>query len=134
MKENLECGAIAKAEYFYEDNVDTTDKSMVVEWYYKKYQNGKQVLHYVKYVNDVVIYASENDTERPTEEVEQEVIDENTGETMVNPDTGEPVYEKVREETGEESIAERGWYDHGQYPFVVETMFPVEVHFVDSHT
>lgn len=119
-------GAIAKAEYFYEDNVDTTDKSMVVEWYYKKYQNGKQVVHYVKYVNDVVIYASENDTERPTEEVEQEVIDEKTGETMVNPDTGEPVYEKVQQETGEESIAERGWYDHGQYPFVVETMFPVE--------
>lgn len=75
------------AKYVYDDNVDTTNKSVVVDWYYKKQnQSGKTVLHYCKYVNDVVLFATEN----------------------------EPDY------------AERGWYDHGLYPFVFDTLFPVE--------
>lgn len=45
------------SEYHYDDTVDTTDKVAVVDWYYKK--GG--LLHYVKYVNDTVLYASEND-------------------------------------------------------------------------
>ena len=48
-------------KYVYDDNVDTNDKSIVVDWYYKKNVNGKTVLHYCKYVNDVVLYATEND-------------------------------------------------------------------------
>ena len=50
------------AKYVYDDSVDTTDKSVVVDWYYKKHNSqGKQVLHYCKYVNDVVLFATEND-------------------------------------------------------------------------
>ena len=74
------------SKYIYDDTVDTNGKSAVVDWYYKKYQNGKTVLHYCKYVNDVVLYATEND----------------------------PMY------------AERGWYDHGLYPFVFDPLFSVE--------
>ena len=75
------------AKYVYDDNVDTTNKSVVVDWYYKKQnQSGKTVLHYCKYVNDVVLFATENDP----------------------------------------NFAERGWYDHGLYPFVFDTLFPVE--------
>ena len=75
------------AKYLYDDKVDTNDKSVVVDWYYKKQnQNGKTVLHYCKYVNDVVLFATEND----------------------------PNY------------AERGWYDHGLYPFIFDTLYPVE--------
>lgn len=44
-------------KYIYDDTVDTTDKSLVVDWYYKK---GKK-LHYCKFVGDKVLYASEND-------------------------------------------------------------------------
>lgn len=117
LKGKLGNGAMTKAQYLYDDNIDVTDKSLLIEWYYKKWHNGQSVVHYVKFAGDTVLYASENDTERPTTDIEQEVI---------NPETGEPVYETVQEETGEESIAERGWYDHGMYPFVVETMFPVE--------
>lgn len=52
------------AKYVYDDSVDTTEKSVVVDWYYKKMNSqGKQVLHYCKYVNDVVMFATENDPE-----------------------------------------------------------------------
>ena len=74
------------SKYIYDDNVDTTNKSVVVDWYYKKSQNGKTVLHYVKYVNDEVLFATENDP----------------------------------------NFAERGWYDHGMYPFVFDPLFTVE--------
>ena len=48
-------------KYIYDDTVDTNNKSIVVDWYYKKSQGGKTVLHYVKYVNDEVLFATEND-------------------------------------------------------------------------
>lgn len=74
------------SKYVYDDAVDTSNKSVVVDWYYRKNQNGKTVLHYCKYVNDTVLFATENDP----------------------------------------NFAERGWYDHGEYPFVVDPLFPVE--------
>ena len=74
------------AKYVYDDAVDTTNKSVVVDWYYKKNANGKTVLHYCKFVNDEVLFATENDP----------------------------------------NFAERGWYDHGDYPFVFDVLFPVE--------
>lgn len=52
-------GNITVAEYHYDDTVDTSEKSVVVDWYYKK---GRR-LHYVKYVDDTVLYASENEPE-----------------------------------------------------------------------
>lgn len=74
------------SKYVYDDAVDTNGKSAVVDWYYKKSVGGKTVLHYCKYVNDVVLFATENESE----------------------------------------FAERGWYDHGQYPFVFDPLFSVE--------
>ena len=50
------------AEYIHDDQLDTTGKSVVVDWYYKKARpQGAPVLHYCKYCNGVVLYASEND-------------------------------------------------------------------------
>ena len=74
------------ARYIYDDAVDTNNKSVVVDWYYKKRQGSKTVLHYCKYVNDEVLYATENDP----------------------------------------NFAERGWYDHGLYPFIFDPLFKVE--------
>jgi hypothetical protein len=99
---------ISLAKYLYDDNVDTSDKSVVVDWYYKKYVNGKNTLQYVKYVNDIVLYATENDIERPTKE-------------EMDMETGIP----VQIVTGL-SMAERGLYDHGLYPFVTMPLYPVE--------
>ena len=50
-------------KYVYDDSVDTTEKSVVVDWYYKKKQDGRIVLHFCKYVNDVVLFATENEPE-----------------------------------------------------------------------
>lgn len=51
------------AEYVHDDTIDTTNKSAVIDWYYKKKQNGKTVLHYVKFVGDTVLFATENDAQ-----------------------------------------------------------------------
>ena len=83
----LGTSTIEIAKYIYDDSVDTTDKSVVVDWYYKKTNSqGKQILHYCKYVNDEVLYATENDA----------------------------------------NLADRGFYDHGMYPFVFDPLFRVE--------
>lgn len=104
-------------EYIYDDTVNTDKKALVVDWYYKKFQNGKTVLHYCKFVDNMVLYATENETTIPTEPV-------------LNPATGQPVLDEM---TGQPavrasgaSIAERGWYDHGQFPFVFDPLFCVE--------
>lgn len=79
--------SIDLGEYQYDDQVDTTDSSAVVDWYYRKRNSeGKVVLHYCKFINDTVLFATEND----------------------------PNY------------AERGWYDHGMYPFVFDPLFPMK--------
>jgi len=79
----------------YMTGANNTNQSAVIDWYYKKrvritdelgVPKMKTVLHYCKFCNEQVIYASEND----------------------------PNY------------SERGWYDHGDYPFVVDVLFPTE--------
>ncbi len=49
------------ARYIYDDTVDTEDKSAVVDWYYKKRVGNREVVHYCKFVNDIILYSSEND-------------------------------------------------------------------------
>ena len=51
------------SRYVYDDTVDTGNKSAVVDWYYKKNQNGSIVLHYCKFVNDQLLFATENEPE-----------------------------------------------------------------------
>lgn len=51
------------SRFIYDDAVDTTEKSAVIDWYYKKNQNGKVVLHYCKFVNDEVLFSTENEPE-----------------------------------------------------------------------
>lgn len=52
-------GIITK--YILDESVDTSGKSPVIDWYYKVSLNGRTLLHYCKFVGDVIIYASEND-------------------------------------------------------------------------
>lgn len=53
-------------QYVYDDTVDVAEKSVVVDWYYKKRNSvGKTVLHFCKFVGDTVIYSSESDPEHP---------------------------------------------------------------------
>ena len=76
--------AVDVKEYYWDESIDNTKKAVVVDWYYKIRRGGRTLLHYVKFVNDILLYASEN----------------------------EPEY------------ADRGYYDHGMYPVVFDTLFP----------
>lgn len=72
--------------YVSQDNIDTSEKTAVVDWYYKKDNGTKELLHYCKFIGDIILYSSENDPE----------------------------------------YADRGFYDHGKYPFVLDTLFVEE--------
>ena len=67
LKDKLGKGAFEKAEYVHDENIDTQDKTTVIDWYYKVRVKtelaSKEVLHYCKFCNGEVIYASENDPE-----------------------------------------------------------------------
>ena len=80
-------GVLDVPRYIHEEGQDTSTKSVVVDWYYKRPdENGRMVLHYCKFCNGVVLYASQNDP----------------------------------------ALAQRGLYDHGQYPFVFDALFVEE--------
>jgi len=54
--------ALDVAQYVYDDDVDNSDKSVVVDWYYKvRAANGRTLVHYAKFVGNELLYASEND-------------------------------------------------------------------------
>ena len=99
---------ITLAKYLYDDNVDTSDKSVVVDWYYHSYVNGKKTLQYAKFVNDIVLYATENEIQGPEK-------------VTVDPETGIPLTIPL-----DKPLAEKGLYDHGLYPFVTMALYPVE--------
>ena len=70
LKDKLATPSIDVAKYVYDDDIDTSTKSAVVDWYYKKIIGGKTILCYVKYVNDVVLYASEDDDNLVSDQIE----------------------------------------------------------------
>ena len=95
-------------KFLYDDHVNTENKHTVVDVYYHKYIGGKNTLQYCKFVGDTVIYATENDVERPKQQVP-------------DPYTGEPILVEAGP-----SVAERGLYDHGMYPYVFDALYPIE--------
>lgn len=48
-------------EYVYDDTVDTSGKSVIVDWYYKKTDGSRTVLHFCKFVGNNVLFATENE-------------------------------------------------------------------------
>lgn len=100
LKDKLKGDTFVSTKFLYDDNVSSENKVTVIDVYYHKYINGKNTLQYIKYVNDVVLYATENDT--------QPIIDEATGVVIKPP------------------MAMTGLYDHGKYPYVFDPLFPVE--------
>lgn len=56
----LSGNSIDKKQYHYDDAVDTTGKSIVVDWYYKVQTETGPLVHYVKYVDETVLFASED--------------------------------------------------------------------------
>lgn len=93
--------------FLYDDTVKTDGKVTVIECYYHKHVGGKQTVQYVKYVNDIVLYATENDRLRPIVQ-------------GIGP-MGQPAIAQEKP-----SMAERGLYDHGKYPYIFDPLFPIE--------
>ena len=61
-KDKLSGNTIDVTEYKYDDAVDTSGKSLVVDWYYKiTDKTGRTVLHFCKFVGKEILFASEND-------------------------------------------------------------------------
>lgn len=48
-------------EYAHDESIDKIKQRVIIDWYYKIRVNGKTILHYVKFIGSVVLYASEND-------------------------------------------------------------------------
>ena len=99
------------ARYRTDDAVDLSEKTLVVDWYYKKRVEGRTVLHYFKYVGQTVLYATENDTFVPS--VTREEVDARGERTLVQVPVRGPA-------------CERGLYDDGEYPFIFDRLFPIE--------
>lgn len=74
-------GAVTK--YIHNDYIDTADKCLVVDWYYKKQEGSRTILHFIKFCEGNLLYATE--------------------------DT---------------AGMENGLYDHGEYPYVFDVLFP----------
>ncbi|MBE6685771.1 MAG: hypothetical protein E7591_00890 [Ruminococcaceae bacterium] len=55
---------VSLKQYRYDDNVDTSDMAIVVDWYYHKYtEDGRKILHLCKYSGNQVLFATENEPE-----------------------------------------------------------------------
>lgn len=61
LKDKLKGQTFINSKFLYDDTVSTENKATVIEVYYHKYVRGKNTLQYCKYVEDVVLFASEND-------------------------------------------------------------------------
>lgn len=95
----LKSTAAFSARFLYDDTVSTANKATVIEVYYHVRQEGRQILHYCKYVEDQVLYATQNEVEPVTD------------------DLGKPLGLPM---------AATGLYDHGKYPYVFDPLFPIE--------
>ena len=120
LTDKLNGKSFVSTKFLYDDTVNTDDKATVIEVYYHGYtQDGRKILHYCKYVDDVVLYATENETTPPSQTVLMR--DENNQPVM--DEDGQPIMAEMPTGTAE---AQRGLYDHGLYPFVFDALFPVE--------
>lgn len=62
LKGKLQNKVVDVKQYVYDDTVDVSEKSVVVDWYYKrKSPSGKTILHLCKFVGGEILFASEND-------------------------------------------------------------------------
>ena len=101
LKGQLKGTGFLASRFLYDDAVSTEGKSTVVDVYYKRKEQGRTLLHYCKYVGDRLLYSTEN----------MRLL-------------------KLRALTGElpEEAPQGGGglYEHGLYPFVFDSLFPIE--------
>ena len=84
LKDKLGGTDITVKQYVYDDTVDISEMSVVVDWYYKVREGDRTVLHYCKFCGDTVLESTENDRDKYP----------------------------------------NGIYAHGEYPVVLDVLFP----------
>lgn len=101
LKDKLNAAAGGDTRDFETDDRELLEnKSTVYDWYYKKKNSaGKTVLHYVRWCEDEVLYATENIV-TPIKNINGEII--------------------------KDAPCETGLYQHGKYPIVLDALFPIE--------
>ena len=99
LKGKLKDSSFVSSKFLYDDSVKTENKATVIEVYYRRMVDGRKVLHYCKYVGDQVLFATENEKEALTD------------------DMGNPIGA---------AMAVTGLYDHGDYPYVFDALYPIE--------
>lgn len=106
LKDGLKGNTMYSSKFLYDDAISDADYATVIEVYYHRHQNGKRVLHYCKFVEDHVLFATENETEPVMDAM------------------GQP----ARQLDGQVKppMAETGLYDHGMFPYVLDPLFPIE--------
>lgn len=57
----LGADAVLNAEYITDDNVPKDGKSIVVDWYYKKWDGPRKVLHLCTFCGGEILYSTENE-------------------------------------------------------------------------
>lgn len=99
LQDKLKGKTFLSSTFNYDDTVDTTNKSTVIDVYYHKMINGKNTLQYCKYVDDVVLFATENEIQPITDQM------------------GQPI---------KPPMAQTGLYDHCLYPYIFDALYPIE--------
>ena len=61
LRGKLKGDTIDRKKYHFDDDVDTTNKSIVVDWYYKIKVEQGTIVHMVKYCGDEILFSSENE-------------------------------------------------------------------------
>ena len=84
----------APTRFLYDDSVPVDGKTTVIDVYYKRRHQGRDVLHFCKYAGNTLLCSTENS-------------------------------DALRESAGETDFP-RGLYGHGRYPFVFDSLFPIE--------
>lgn len=172
LKDKLKTSAFTPAKFQTDDAVSTENKAVVIDVYYKTFEDGKTVLHYCKYVGDEILYSTENE-----EAMQNSAAAMQTAALMQQPTQTQPAHDapmqnqqytgelatvggmtrqKMQTEPGAGDMpagiadaggttlgmmppmlgageiptppqpVHHGLYDHGLYPFVFDTLFPIE--------
>ncbi len=101
LKGQLKGTGFLASRFLYDDAVSTEGKSTVVDVYYKRKEQGRTVLHYCKYVGDRLLYSTENMRLLKLRALSDELPEE-------------------------AAQGGGGLYEHGLYPFVFDSLFPIE--------
>ena len=61
LKETQASGSFTVKEYIHDENIDHSNKSVLIDWYYKVQRGTATLLHYCKICDGVLLYSSENE-------------------------------------------------------------------------